>query len=134
MVTGLNEAPSTSKGLVVGTMICKGNPTVTIARNADSKLGYRVSLSVNVNMKNNPRFLKYLQDALQQKFIDSTINSKGLSIGRLDSIVTLRAYLQSHGAFLGEKWVAFYKVSYLVEQGKHLTTAGLEEIIEIVGA
>jgi hypothetical protein len=121
-------------GIVTGAMICKGNPTVRIARNADSRLGYRVTLSVNINMKDAKLFLLYLQMALQQKFIESTISSKGLSVGKLESIVNLEKYLSPHKAFLGEKWKMFWKVTCLVSERKHLTQAGLEEIIEIVGA
>ena len=121
-------------GIITGAMICKGNPTVRIARNADSKLGYRVTLSVNINMKDNRNFLVYLQGGLRQKFIESTINSKGLSVGKLESLTNLERYLSTHNIFLGEKWDVFWKVTNLVRQGKHLTSAGLEEIIEIVGA
>lgn len=121
-------------GIIKGAMICKGNPTVRIARNADSKLGYRVTLSVNINMKDNRNLLVYLQGGLQQKFIESTINSKGLSIGQLESLTNLERYLYPHEVLLGEKWNVFWRVTNLVRQGKHLTNAGLEEIIEIVGA
>jgi len=121
-------------GIITGAMICRGNPTVRIARNADSKLGYRVTLSVNINMKDNHNFLIYLQGGLRQKFVESTINTKGLSVGQLESLTNLERYLYPHEVFLGEKWNVFWKVTNLVRQGKHLTSAGLEEIIEIVGA
>ena len=129
----VKESLKYPNGLITGAMICRGNPTVRIARNADSRLGYRVTLSVNINLK-NPMFLSHLRSELEKNFIDSTISSKGLTVGKLESILNLEKYLYSHRIFFGEKWDAFWEVTDLVEQGKHLTVEGLEEIIEIVGA
>ena len=148
-----------TRDYLAGMLYAKAQPVIRVSKNADSALGYRVTLMVNFKLRgeideHQSALLRGIQRTLLQNNIESTINKKGLTIARIDSIDSLmdlmliapncgnnmpleytpvRNYGVSRSYRLGGRWEKFARVWAFYSVGEHLTQDGLNQIIEILG-
>tara|TARA_R100001015_G_C4632602_1_gene196378 strand:- start:1731 stop:2153 length:423 start_codon:yes stop_codon:yes gene_type:complete len=136
-----------SRDYLAGMLYAKAQPVIRVSKNADSALGYRVTMMVNFKLRgkideHHSALLKGMQRTLLQYRIESTINKKGLTIARIDSIDSLMD-LMLLAPNCGNKlpleyslkgrWDKFVRVWAVYSVGEHLTQDGLNQIIEILG-
>tara|TARA_B100000575_G_C22942353_1_gene545402 strand:+ start:404 stop:826 length:423 start_codon:yes stop_codon:yes gene_type:complete len=136
-----------SRDYLAGMLYAKAQPVIRVSKNADSALGYRVTMMVNFKLRgkideHHSMLLKAMQRTLLQNRIESTINKKGLTIARIDSIDNLMALMLIAPNCgnnlpleyrLGGRWEKFARVWAFYSVGEHLTQDGLNQIIEILG-
>jgi len=136
-----------SRDYLAGMLYAKAQPIVRVSKNSDSALGYRVTMMVNFKLRGeideqHSSLLEGMQRTLLQYSIESTINKKGLTIARMDSIDSLMALMLIAPNCgnnlpleyrLGGRWEKFSRVWAFYSVGEHLTQDGLNQIIEILG-
>ena len=136
-----------SRDYLAGMLYAKAHPVIRVSKNADSALGYRVTMMVTFKLRgeideHRSALLKGMQRTLLQYRIESTINKKGLTIARIDSIDNLMALMLIAPNCgnnlpleyrLKGRWDKFVRVWAFYSVGEHLTQDGLNQIIEILG-
>lgn len=127
------------RNVVLGICSVIAKPTVSVIKAERYSLGYRVKLSIAFR-SNGGRL-----QALHRCFLQNNINSKYkisesknrqrpiLIISKLEDIDRfMKAYDMSSVSY-NNNWDIFSEVKQLIEEGKHKTMDGLDEILELKG-
>jgi hypothetical protein len=125
--------------VVLGICSVIAKPTVSVIKAERYSLGYRVKLSIAFR-SNGGRL-----QALHRCFLQNNINSKYkisesknrqrpiLIISKLEDIDRFMKTYDMSSVSYDNNWDVFSEVKKLIEDGKHKTMDGLDEILELKG-
>tara|TARA_R100000742_G_C4257400_1_gene75264 strand:- start:571 stop:972 length:402 start_codon:yes stop_codon:yes gene_type:complete len=127
------------RNVVLGICSVIAKPTVSVIKAERYSLGYRVKLSIAFR-SNGGRL-----QALHRCFLQNNINSKYktsesknrqrpiLIISKLEDIDRFMKVYDMSSVSYDNNWDVFSEVKKLIEDGKHKTMDGLDEILELKG-
>lgn len=127
------------RNVVLGICSVIAKPTVSVIKAERYSLGYRVKLSIAFR-SNGGRL-----QALHRCFLQNNINSKYktsesknrqrpiLIISKLEDIDRFMKVYDMSSVSYDNNWDVFSEVKNLIEDGKHKTMDGLDEILELKG-
>tara|TARA_R100000027_G_C2199102_1_gene79355 strand:- start:4 stop:405 length:402 start_codon:yes stop_codon:yes gene_type:complete len=127
------------RNVVLGICSVIAKPTVSVIKAERYSLGYRVKLSIAFR-SNGGRL-----QALHRCFLQNNINSKYkisesknrqrpiLIISKLEDIDRFMKTYDMSSVSYDNNWDVFSEVKKLIEDGKHKTMDGLDEILELKG-
>jgi len=127
------------RNVVLGICSVIAKPTVSVIKAERYSLGYRVKLSIAFR-SNGGRL-----QALHRCFLQNNINSKYkisesknrqrpiLIISKLEDIDRFMKTYDMSSISYDNNWDVFSEVKKLIEDGKHKTMDGLDEILELKG-
>tara|TARA_Y100000022_G_scaffold43433_1_gene36084 strand:+ start:1836 stop:2237 length:402 start_codon:yes stop_codon:yes gene_type:complete len=127
------------RNVVLGICSVIAKPTVSVIKAERYSLGYRVKLSIAFR-SNGGRL-----QALHRCFLQNNINSKYkisesknrqrpiLIISKLEDIDRFMKTYDMSSVSYDNNWDVFSEVKKLIEDGKHKTMDGLDDILELKG-
>ena len=127
--------------MILGALLGKGVPNVSIVKRADYAMGYYPVINIKVR-HDAVGFLEALERALLQQDIESTIKTEVrhkkslpiLVITKKRNISRLVEYLERHSTekMYNDKWKRFLDVWDIISVGDHASSNGMDEILNIM--
>ena len=129
-----------TKKQVEGIVISLGYEEISVEKDDNQSIGYRIRLRVHFRAKNG-KFLMVLKDSLKEMGIDSyykDIEKESrqyplLRISKIDNLIKFCSLIPEDLPHSNDKFNSFKEVLTIVSNKHHLTQKGFERILEIKG-
>lgn len=124
---------------LTGILISIAKPEIHVSRAANTNIGYRVRIRVNI--RGNREFLLGVQRALDKKTIKTSFKDKEhksrprpiLSIGGIVNLYKLCNLVPDNLPDAKGSWNTFKQIVNIIDNGEHHTLEGLDRILQIKG-